>query len=375
MILSVDGLTPVLTGIGRYTWELAQRLPLVGDIEGIRFFCNRKWIKKPHDLLLPAGHLPHEQSRKKTGLRMRMPRWLKEAALKRTCREQLFHGPNYFLPPCADVGVITVHDLSVFKFPETHPLERIKQFEREFLRSVAQASHLITDSEVMRQEVMSFLSWPGEKIKVVPLGVSSVFAPHPKKLVEPFLKNWGLMHDGYTLCVSTLEPRKKISHLLQAYRALPTQLREQFPLVLAGSRGWLSETLHREIDRCVDEGWLRYLGFISENDLPLLFSGARLFVYPSGYEGFGLPVLEAMASGVPVVTSNRSSLPEVTQGAALLVDSDDIDALGSAIEAGLCDATWRATAMETGLAVAQRYTWEKCIKETLCVYQRVYRHA
>jgi glycosyltransferase involved in cell wall biosynthesis len=100
-----------------------------------------------------------------------------------------------------------------------------------------------------------------------------------------------------------------------------------------------------------------------------------LFVYPSGYEGFGLPVLEAMASGVPVIASNCTSLPEVTQGAALLVDPDDIAALGSAIEAGLCDETWRTKAMKTGLAVAQRYTWERCIKETLCVYQRVYRHA
>jgi glycosyltransferase involved in cell wall biosynthesis len=375
VILSVDALTPVLTGIGRYTWELAQRLPLVGEIEGIRFFCNRKWIKNPHDLLLPAGHLAHEQNRKKTGLRIRMPRWITDATLKRSCRNQLFHGPNYFLPPCAERGVITVHDLSVFMFPETHPVERIKQFEREFLRSVSQASHLITDSEVMRQEVMSFLSWPSEKITAVPLGVSSVFAPHPKKLVEPFLKERGLIHDGYILCVSTLEPRKKIDHLLQAYRALPMQLRDRFPLVLAGSRGWLSETLHREIDRYASEGWVRNLGFVSEDDLPLLFAGARLFVYPSGYEGFGLPVLEAMASGVPVVVSNCSSLPEVTQGAALLVDPDDIDALGSAIEAGLSDATWRATAMETGLAVAQRYTWERCIKETLCVYQRVYRHA
>jgi glycosyltransferase involved in cell wall biosynthesis len=368
VILSVDALTPFLTGIGRYTWELAQRLPMVNEIEGIRFFCNGKWVKNPHGLLLPHGQ-PGK------GSKHQLIPWLKKAVLKHSCRNQLFHGPNYFLPPCADLGVVTIHDLSVFKFPETHPLERIKQFEREFLRSVSQASHLITDSEVMRQEVMSFLSWPSEEITAVPLGVSSVFAPHSKELVEPFLKNWGLMPDGYTLCVSTLEPRKNIGHLLQAYRALPMQLRDRFPLVLAGSRGWLSETLHLEIDRYASEGWLRNLGFVSKDDLPLLFAGAHLFVYPSGYEGFGLPVLEAMASGVPVIASNCTSLPEVTQGAALLVDPDDIAALGSAIEAGLCDETWRTKAMKTGLAVAQRYTWERCIKETLCVYQRVYRHA
>ena len=372
LILSVEALTPELTGIGRYTWELAKRLPHAADIEGVRFFRNGRWVDNP-EVLLAATKAPAaepQSNHPRTGFKS--PRWLKQWTLKRACRGQVFHGPNYFLPTCADLGVVTVHDLSVFKFPETHPVERIRQFERDFTRSVKQAAHLITDSEATRQEVIAFLSWPKENITAVPLGVSAAFSPCTAVKTTPVLQRHQLLHASYALCVSTLEPRKNIARLMQAYRILPAALRRQYPLVVAGGRGWLSETLHSEMDRCAAEGWFHYLGFVPESELPLLLAGARVFVYPSAYEGFGLPVLEAMASGVPVVSSNRSSLPEVTQGAARLVDPDDVESLSKAIEAGLCDETWRAGAGVAGLSVAQSYSWDKCAEETVAVYRRAY---
>lgn len=265
----------------------------------------------------------------------------------------------------------TVHDLSVFKYPETHPIERIRHFERDFKTSMARASHLITDSEATRGEVMEFLGWPAEKITAVHLGVSPQFAPASEIELEPCLSRYGLGFKRYALCVSTLEPRKKIVNLLQAYEGLPAAVREQYPLVLVGGAGWLSEALHATIDRLEAQGWLRYLGFVPEADLPALYAGAQAFVYPSIYEGFGLPVLEAMASGVPVVTSIFTSLPEVTQGAARLVDPDDIDALTSGIHASLCDEAWRATAIETGLAKARNFTWSRCVEQTIDVYRQV----
>jgi glycosyltransferase involved in cell wall biosynthesis len=141
--------------------------------------------------------------------------------------------------------------------------------------------------------------------------------------------------------------------------------------VLVGGRGWLSEKLHASIDRYQAEGWLRYLGFVPDEDLPALYAGARMFAFPSVYEGFGLPVLEALASGIPVVTSNRSSLPEVAGGAALLINPDDVDALREGIHKALEDDPWRATARALGLQVASAHTWERCTEQTLAVYRHV----
>lgn len=371
VILSVEALAPALSGIGRYTWELASRLHEQDEIGDLNFFRNGQWIMDPAMLLHTALPLKAIRGRLLRHLKIKQPRWYTNFRLTSLCRGRVFHGPNYFLPSCADTGVVTVHDLSVFKFPETHPLARIKHFEREFERSIAAATHLITDSEVTRQEVINYLGWSAEKITAVHLGVSEHFAARSECELLPVLNRYALTAGAYTLCVSTFEPRKRIGSLLAAYRCLPLALRKLYPLVLVGAPGWLSETLHQEIDLCVVEGWLHYLGFIPEADLPILYAGARLFVYPSIYEGFGLPVLEALASGVPVVTSNRSSLPEVAQGAALLVDPDDVDALSKNIEVGLLDDLWRSEAVGLGLFVAQRYSWGKCVEQTVRVYQLV----
>lgn len=367
VILTVDALTPVLTGIGRYTWELATGLPNLLGEDQVRYFQQGRWIQDPALLTRAGGVL----SQKKKGIKIPCPRWCKKLRLRWTCRGQVFHGTNYYLPPCADIGVVTVHDLSVFKFPETHPPARVRKFEREFGDTIARAAHVITDSEAIRREVAEFLAWPLEKISAVSLGVSAEFSPKSEEELAAVLHKYGLTKDSYVLCVSTLEPRKKIDHLLQAYRSLRQDLRSRFPLILAGSAGWLNGSLREKIDSYTRQGWLRYLGFVPEADLPALYSGACLFAFPSSYEGFGLPVLEAMASGTPVVTSNRSSLPEITQGAALLGDPDDVDELRELIAKGLDDDGWRATAKSKGLSAAQGYSWERCLRQTIAVYEKI----
>ncbi len=370
LVLSVEALSPHLTGIGRYTWELAQRLPKQAQLQDVRFYRGGRWVDEPADLLQASAPSASVKV-KKPFFRLKQPRWLRDWQTSAICRDRVFHGPNFFLPACVETGVATVHDLSVFKYPETHPIERIRHFERDFKTSMARASHLITDSEATRREVMDFLGWPAEKITAVHLGVSPQFAPASDIELEPCLSRYGLGFKRYALCVSTLEPRKKIANLLQAYECLPAAVREQYPLVLVGGVGWLSDGLHATIERLAAQGWLRYLGFVPEADLPALYAGAQAFVYPSIYEGFGLPVLEAMASGVPVVTSIFTSLPEVTQGAARLVDPDDIDALSLGIHTSLCDEGWRAAAMETGLAKARNFTWSRCVDRTIDVYRQV----
>ncbi len=364
VVLSVDALTIPLTGIGRYTWELAARIPLCDSVQRVRFYWQERWIKNPFDLLDPAHH-----PLRKTWLQKQEPHWLREMRLKLQCRGRLFHGLNYFLPSCADIGIATIHDLSVFKYPETHPAKRVRQFEKHFLATLKRADHLITDTAAIRQEVIETFSWPADKITAVHLGVSDCFKPRLQEEIIEVLGRYGLAQGRYSLCVSTVEPRKKIDCLLSAYGCLSPALRARYPLMLSGSKGWKSEELHKRIESCCTEGWLRYQGFVPMADLPYLYAGANLFVYPSIYEGFGLPVLEAMASGVPVIASFDSALTEITGGAAILTDPDDVDLLTMLIERGLSDDDWRANARLRGLEVAKGYSWERCVYETLNLYK------
>lgn len=361
LILGVDSLSPTLTGIGRYTWELATRLEKNPEIAQISYFRPGLFVREPSILI----------NKKKifSTSHVKVPNFLHKMYWTERSKNQVFHAPNFFLPSYVQCGVATVHDLSVFKFPETHPIERVRMFDKFFMRTLDIAQHLITPSETVRQEVIDYFNWPSHQITAVYNGVASDFYPRKSHQVSAVLKRYGLTVNTYTLCVSTIEPRKSIDRLIAAYAQLPKKMTSLFPLVLIGHKGWNSEGLHEQIETAQHAGWLHYLGFVEEKDLSSLYAGARLCVYPSIYEGFGLPVAEAMASGVPVITSNRSCLPEIADGAATLIDPDDISAFTLSLETALTDEVWRESAITKGLLVARKYTWDECIVRTVGVYQ------
>lgn len=360
--LVVDSLARRLSGIGRYTLELATRLPHQQGIDELAFFSNGRFVEDLSPLLTGQPGVR----------RQRFPRWLtrrfERRAVARRLRSSLVHGPNYFLPPEAESGIITVHDLSVFRYPETHPPERVRTFEKNFESSLARARHVITDTETVRQEILDKFGIGGDRVTAIPLGVGSDYRPRPAADLQPLLDQWGLKAGGYGLCVSALEPRKRISDLLRAWAALPRLVRDRVPLALAGGEGWLNAGLHDQIEQGAAAGWLKYLGFVPEQDLPALYAGAALFAYPSVYEGFGLPPIEAMASGVPVLVANRSCLPEVCGNAATFADPDDHSGFTRAIEQALTDEQWRALARSRGLERASQLTWEACAERTAVVY-------
>jgi alpha-1,3-rhamnosyl/mannosyltransferase len=358
--LVVDALGPQLGGIGRYTLELCRRIPAQPEVERVGFFVNGHFIDDPESLVSGAGSRP----------RRRLPPWLRRRLDSRRIRSSLVHGPNYFLPPQAESGVITVHDLSVFRYPETHPPERLKAFDRDFRRSLERAVHVITDSETVRRELISDLGVDESRVSAIHLGVDERYRPRADAELRSQLSELGLAPGGYGLCVSTIEPRKKIAELVRAWRDLPRKLRDSTPLVLAGGQGWLNESVHREIREGVDAGWLHNLGFVPEAMLPALYSGAALFAYPSIYEGFGLPPVEAMASGVPVLVANRSCLPEVCGSAAAYCDPEDSEAFGNSIVEALTDTSWRTAARAQGPPVAAKYSWDKCALRTAEIYSR-----
>ena len=359
--LVVDALRAPLGGIGRYTWELAQRLPGQPGVDEVQYLDNGRFVTDPGALV--------------RGERMRskrlIPRWLGKRLVRSRVNSTVVHGPNYFLPPEADTGVITIHDLSVFKYPETHPAERVRSFERHFHRSLAQAHSVIVDTETVRRELIDEFSVPELKVTAVPLGVDRSYHPRDSEELKRGLSEWGLSPGGYALCVSALEPRKRIAELLRAWSTLPSRVRSSTPLVLAGSGGWLNDSIHHLIDEGVAAGWLKHLRFVPEEKLPELYAGAALFLYPSVYEGFGLPPLEAMASGTPVLVSNQSCMPEVCGEAAGYVDPDDVAGFADKIAAALANESWRKSARLQGLKRAKAFTWEQCVSRTVDVYRKV----
>jgi len=360
--LCVDALAPNPGGIGRYTWELCKGLARREEITSLHYVAWGRLINDPERLL--------------RGERLRRPlgpfRLIARRKLKKVLRSSLVHGPNYFLPQQAELGIITVHDLSVLRYPESHPAARVKAFERQFTSSLGRSLRIITDTETVRRELIDMFDIDPDRLVAVPLGVDARFRPANAEAIRTVLQQWNLAPGSYGLCVSTFEPRKKIPELIHAWRKLPSAIRDRFPLVLAGGSGWRNESLLEEIKSAAAEGWLVNLGFVDDAVLPELYAGAALFTYPSTYEGFGLPPLEAMASGVPVVVANRSCLPEVCGDSARYVDHpDDSHRFSEAIREALSDADWRSEAIRRGLARAGQFTWDRCIEGTVAVYRSV----
>lgn len=358
LALSVDALGPHLTGIGRYCFELAERLPEKLGPGRVHYFRGSDWIDD-HRELLTDGWAPERVH----PWRRRYRSWRR----RRDLRSAVTHAPNFFLPDWAERGVATIHDLSVFLYPETHPAERIRDFESRFEATLRNARLLVTDTETVRQELISMFAVPPENIVAVALG-----AQFRSDCTDEFgLSTMGLQPQHYLLCVSTFEPRKRIDRLVRAYIGLPVALRRRFPLILAGAKGWQNEDLDALIEEASADGTVRRLGFVSDAQLQMLYAGATTFIYPSRYEGFGLPVVEAMAHGTPCIIADTPCLVEVAKGAAKVVDPEDEAAFRTAIEEVTEDRAWREQAAQHGQLVARSYSWDACATEMAEVYRQV----
>lgn len=375
VILSVESVRFPLTGIGRYTYELASRLQHADEISDLRLFAGRRFLP---ELLKPSDHSDAVHGLKrfvqKNALAVEAYRRLMPFLRKRALRgheDFIYHSTNFYLPPFAGPRVATFHDLSPFTWAHCHTPQIARYLQKELKQSLERADALITVSHCMRQELAEYFNWPLERIHAVPLASSPQFHPRSPDALRETLVRHGLEPGGYSLFVGTIEPRKNIETLLNAYGQLPLALRQRWPLILSGYHGWRSEAIHNRIAQAQQQGWARYLGFVASEDLPLLFAGARLFTFPSHYEGFGLPVLEAMSSGVPVVCSNSSSLPEVAGPAALMCAPDDVEGLSALLRKGLEDEAWRIAAVQQGLLHAGSFSWERCAQATVEVYKSV----
>jgi glycosyltransferase involved in cell wall biosynthesis len=237
---------------------------------------------------------------------------------------------------------------------------------RALAPSAARADRIVTPSQFTRDDVLKLLPVEPERVVVIPGGIDRSFKPQPAEEVAARLAPLGLRAGDYLLFLGTIEPRKNLARLLQAMELAGPKIG---PLVLAGGRGWNNAAIRDAIARLARDGRIRDLGYVADDLRPALQAGARAFVYPSLYEGFGLPPLEAMACGTPVLTSNVSALPEVMGDAALYVDPEDVPALAAALTRLWDDESLRADLRARGLARAQEFSWDRTARLTIEVYR------
>jgi glycosyltransferase involved in cell wall biosynthesis len=264
-----------------------------------------------------------------------------------------------------------VHDLSFARVPETANASLMALLNRVVPASVRRATHIAADSEATRHDLISLYGTAPDKVTVVYSGVDARFHPEydAARLVEVRAR-YGIDQRPYVLAVGTVQPRKNYIRLVEA-AAEVRRRGHDIQVIFAGGKGWLDDPLYAAVRTLDMSSHVRFIGFADDADLPALYSGAALTAMPSLYEGFGLPVLEAMACGSPVVTSAISSLPEVAGDAALLIDPTDTRALADALDRILSDDLLRANLIARGLAQAARFTWDDAAAHLDALYARV----
>lgn len=370
--ISTTSLRQPLTGLGHYTLNLIQSLKTSSNYDFL-FFDGSQWANKiyvkPQRLSFNALSIL-----RKLPFAYQAKRYLGQLSFWKGIQKDkpdIYHEPNFLAYKCNLPTIITVHDLSWIKFPEVHPPTRVREMNRFFERGMKRARHIITDAEYIRQEFIQQFNYPADRITAIPLGVSKSFKPFSQEQTRAALIKHELKHGNYILAVGTLEPRKNLIVAIDAFLLMPEELRHKYPLVIAGSKGWLLGDLEKKLSPLLKSGEIRLLGYVSQDELPQIIAGALTLIFPSIYEGFGLPPLEAMACGVPVIASNNSSIPEVVGDTGILLNSNDTQGFAAAITSLIENPALRARLSQMALERSKQFTWEQCALSTLEVYKKV----
>jgi glycosyltransferase involved in cell wall biosynthesis len=367
-------------GIGRYTRELVRHVMqrASADYEFVLVYAAG-WpgtqVPYQHEITalmqlrpetrcvaipLPSRRLTQVWHRLKVPLRLE---WL-------TGPIDIVHAPDFVLPPTAKPGLVTIHDLSYLVHPEC-AVPGVARYLREAVPpSIARADAIFADSMATKNDVVRLLGVDAADVEVVYAAVSSRFHPMDETMIASIRLKYDLP-TRFVLTGGTLEPRKNYVRLFEAY-ARARQTRDDVPpLVVFGRRGWMYEEIIAAPARLGVADQIRFVDFIDDNDLPALYNLAWAFVYPSIYEGFGLPPLEALACGTPTLVSNVSSLPEVVGPAAIQVAPDDMTAMATGLLRLLFDEDLRARLRQAGPVQAKTFTWEAAAQQVLRQYARL----
>jgi glycosyltransferase involved in cell wall biosynthesis len=381
MIIGLDAipLTETKTGVGHYTFELARALAAASPADEFELIYPSRYA--PIELRADDGAaLPKSlrATRVEVGAAGRhwwsigLPHHLRRG------RVRLFHGTNYDVPLWGGrPSVLTVHDLSPFVRPETMLARGARRLRRRLPLMARRAAHVITPTEFVRREACELLKLPPSKVTAVPEAPRAIFRPLDPAGSRAPLSRLGVNND-FVLAVGTIEPRKNLATLVRAFgliakdAAAPADL----SLVLAGRAGWLHEDFLKKVASSALRQRILFTGYVTDEELRALYSSCRAFVYPSLYEGFGLPPLEAMACGAPVVASRVGAHLEVLgEESALLFPPEDANSLADALGRLLTDEGARRRLSARGRERAAQFTWERTARETLSVYEETLKRA
>jgi glycosyltransferase involved in cell wall biosynthesis len=361
MRIGIDGLplSEPKTGVGHYTFELASALALGSPSDEFELVSPLPFLPVPESE--SERHWPTNlrATHAQVGLLNRrwflfgLPRYIKGHQLA------LFHGTNYEVPLFKSCPtVLTIHDLSLLLHPETHERARVRRARRRLPLMTRAATLIVTPTESVRNEVCTHLSVERERVVAVPEAPRHVFQRKGAEQTKDARKRLGI-EDDFLLFVGTIEPRKNLKALVRAFREVLRETTARLQLVIAGKTGWLTDALFAEVRDAGLSERVVFTGYLPDDDLCALYSSCRAFVYPSLYEGFGLPPLEAMACGAPVIASRIESISEVVGSAALLVAPTDTPALAQSIIGLLRDAELQRVMAEKGMRRAAAFSWQR----------------
>jgi len=358
-------------GIGRYVRDLVSALALVDTTTDYRLFVAG--ADKTNMPALPDTNFSFHPTRLS-------PKWLARIWHRArlpipvemiTGQVDLYHATDFVLPPHLPNThtLLTVHDLSFVRVPDAATPTLKQYLDTVVPRSVKRASHILADSEATKRDLVDLYAVDPVKVTVLLSGVDRRFLPVDFGF-STMRRKYKIDNRPYIFTIGTVQPRKNYVRLIHALANL-RQLGYDLNLVIAGGRGWLADPIYEAIEQTKLGDYVHMIGFVDDGDLPTLYSDAACVAFPSLYEGFGFPVLEAMACGTPVITSNVSSLPEVAGDAAIMVDPYSIEAITEAIQRVMDDTTLRENMVEAGLQHVKSFTWERAAKQLHQVYMQL----
>ena len=351
-------------GIGQYILRLTQALAQIDSDDDYVLFASRK------DNTRIVTQANFKRERLWTPSHHRFERQALSLELLPYALDVL-HSPD-FIPPTRTrfPSVITVHDLAFLLYPRFLTRDSARYYGQVDV-AARQVDHIIAVSESTKRDLIRLLGVPEDRVSVIYEAAHPLFSPVTNTDALDRTRARYQLTSPFMLFVGTLEPRKNLPTLLRAFRGLRDKYKSPASLVIVGNRGWLADEVDRTIAELNLGDAVRFLGGIPNDELVYLYNAATAFVFPSFYEGFGLPPLEAMACGTPVITSNVSSLPEVVGDAAMLITPEDVDALTVAMARVLSDEKIQREMRDKGLKRAQAFSWERAASETLAVYRQV----